>query len=107
MDAYTNLVVCQLLTLIVTGLFSYILGKTKSLNKSFRDEMSALKQAIKVILRSQIVEAYKTYVQDGEPLTVERRDEIVEAYQAYKTLGGNGTGKQMYEAICEVEITVM
>lgn len=107
MDYYITAAVTQLITLIITAGFSYVVGKTKSVNNQWKEEMAALKQAIISILRTQLVDAYKQYVQDGEPLTVERKQEITEEYEAYRKLGGNGTGKHMYEAICEVDITVL
>lgn len=107
MAEYISLIIAQVITLSVTAVFSYVVGKTKKSNEQWKNEMTALKQAIITILRTQLVDDYKMYVQDGEPLTVERKREITEGYEAYSKLGGNGTGKHMYEAICELDIHVL
>lgn len=62
---------------------------------------------MKVILRSSIMDAYDKYVVASAPLTVERKREIDEAWAAYSALGGNGTGRQMYEDICELPIAIV
>lgn len=64
-------------------------------------------KALKVLMRSQLVDAYGMYVSDGNPLTVERKHELTELFQVYTALGGNGTGKAMYEALSEVPITIV
>lgn len=66
-----------------------------------------MRKTFKAILRTELVNAYEKYVQDGVPLTVERKHEITEGYEAYAYWGGNGTGKDMYEAICEVPVVIV
>lgn len=72
--------------------------------KAMRD---ALYKGMKSSLRKDLVDAYGEYVTAGKSLTVERFHELTEGYNAYVALGGNGTGKTMYEAICEVPITIV
>ena len=61
----------------------------------------------KAVLRRDLVDAYEKHVVDGRPLTVERRHEITEEYEAYAHYGGNGTGRHMYEAICELPVEIV
>lgn len=61
----------------------------------------------KAVLRKDLVDAYERHVVDGRPLTVERRHEITECYEAYAHYGGNGTGKHMYEAICDIPVEIV
>lgn len=67
----------------------------------------ALYKGMKASLRKDLVDAYRDHVTEGKPLTVERMHEITEGYNAYRALGGNGTGKAMYEGICEVPIAIV
>lgn len=64
-------------------------------------------RALKAIMRWLLVSAYTIYVKEGQPLTVERKHEITEMYQTYTELGGNGTGKAMYEAISQIPLTIV
>lgn len=72
-----------------------------------RKHDEAVDRALKATLRHDLVDAYEKHVTDGKPLSVERKHEITESYHAYRELGGNGTGKAMYEGICEVPITIV
>lgn len=67
----------------------------------------AVDRALKATLRKDLVDAMEKYVTNGKPLTVERKHEITESFLAYKELGGNGTGQAMYDAICEVPISII
>lgn len=71
------------------------------------EKREALYKGMKASLRKDLVDAYGEYVTDGKTLTVERMHEITEGYNAYRALGGNGTGKAMYEGICEVPIEII
>lgn len=70
-------------------------------------EREMMRKTFKAILRADLVNAYEKYVQGGTPLTVERKHEITEGYEAYAYWGGNGTGKDMYEAICELPVVIV
>ena len=72
-----------------------------------RKHDEAVDRALKVTLRKDLVDSYEKYVVDGKPLTVERMHEITESFHAYTELGGNGTGKTMYEAVSNVPIAIM
>lgn len=59
----------------------------------------AMELGMRVLLRTQIVDAYDRYHNQHAKLTVERKREIDEAYEAYHALGGNGTITEMYREI--------
>lgn len=71
------------------------------------EEKEMMRKTFKAILRKDLVDAYRDYVIEGKPLTVERKHEITEGYEAYAYWGGNGTGKDMYEGICEVSVVIV
>lgn len=62
----------------------------------------ALSKGVLALLRTQLVDAYESYVVHGDRLTVERRHEIDMSYEAYRDLGGNGTIARLYQEICEL-----
>lgn len=71
------------------------------------EERKMMRKTFKAVLRKDLVDAYRDYVTDGKPLTVERKHEITEGYEAYAYWGGNGTGRDMYEGICEVPVAII
>ena len=88
---------------VCSALVGAVIAQARQLGSSQR----AMQEGLKALLRQQLVNAYRDYVIDGKPLTVERKHELTEQYQAYTAIGGNGTGKAMYERICEVPLTVV
>ena len=100
MDLFSNPILSQIVSIIIAALCGWLGAQFSRLRR--RDE--ALYCGMKVLLRSTIADAYEHYVTDQKPLSLERKREIDEAYEAYASLGGNSTGKQMYEEICDVPI---
>lgn len=103
MDYYITVIIVQIITLIVAGAAGFLCG----ISRKTLTRLNAFERGMKASLRRDLVDSYERYVQEGQVLTIERKHEIVDAYEAYSALGGNGTGKQMYEAICDVEVTVV
>lgn len=103
MDLFNNPITSQVISIIVAAVCGWLGASVSRLKK--RD--AALYEGMKVILRSSIMDAYDKYVVASAPLTVERKREIDEAWAAYSALGGNGTGRQMYEDICELPIAIV
>lgn len=90
---------------IISGLCTIIgvlSGWIVSARTSRTKREKALSQGVLALLRTQLVDAYESYVVHCDRLTVERRHEIDMSYEAYKALGGNGTITRLYEEICEV-----
>lgn len=87
---------------IAAAVGGYFWGKVKSL--SVRDK--AIESGLRCILRGEITRAYQRHIIDGRPMTLECRRQLDEFWQAYHELGGNGTGKSMYEELCEMPISI-
>lgn len=100
-----NSIILQIVGIAVAGVCGWLAAQVKRLNA--RD--AALYSGMKALLRKELIDDYEKYVQNGDQhvLTYERKREIDECYDAYKALGGNGTGKKMYEKINEIQVDIM
>lgn len=103
MDLFAHPITSQVISILVAALCGWLGAQVASMHTRDR----ALYEGMKVILRSSITDAYERYVTEEAPLTVERKREIDEAWAAYSALGGNGTGRQMYEDICDRPIVIV
>ena len=101
MDVFGNPIIAQVISIVVAAVCGWLGAQVSRLRR--RDE--ALYCGMKVLLRSALADAYDAYVTQQKPLSLERKREIDEAFEAYSALGGNSTGRQMYEEICELPIT--
>lgn len=100
MDIFGNPIASQVISIIVAAACGWLGARVTALRK--RDE--ALYTGMKVLLRSSLNDAYEHYVVEQKPLTLERKREIDEAWDAYSALGGNGTGRMLYEELCGVPV---
>lgn len=105
MDAITHQIFMQILGIAVAAVCGWLAAQVKRL--SARD--AALYEGMKAVLRKELVDDFEKYVQNGtdHKLTVERKREIDECFAAYSALGGNGTGKQMYDKLCLVKVEIV
>ncbi len=74
-------------------------------DKSAHDQL--VDKGMKVLLRRELVDAYRDHVTNSLPLTVERFHEITEVHATYNGFGGNGTGDAIYDAIAEKQIHIV
>lgn len=100
MDIFGNPITSQIISIIVAAVCGWLGAQVSRIRK--KDE--ALYCGMKVLLRASLNDAYEAYVTEQHPLSLERKREIDEAYEAYAALGGNGTGRQLYEELCEIPV---
>ena len=79
-------------------------------NNALEKELHHLNQQIKqitdsdlIILKDRILQSCRYFITKGY-ITVAARENITEMYQCYKKMGGNGTGKIIYEQAMELKI---
>lgn len=111
-------VLTSILVFIITGVLTFLVKQLGDMHKAIeareheeftrrRQHDAAVDDGLKAVLRSSITDAYERYVQQDEPLSVERKRVIELEHDAYKNLGGNDVGDQMYEAILDVPAVII
>lgn len=74
------------------GLWSVVQTRMQKKNKS----QSALEKAVIALLHDRLYEYSEIYIaRDG--ITIQELDNLRYLYEPYEEMGGNGTGKQLYE----------
>lgn len=63
------------------------------------------KKGIKLILKMQLRTLHKAICVNGEPCTIDDKDDATQLYDTYEALGGNGTGKSMYQDIMQTKVS--
>ena len=84
---------------VITAVLAAAVGWFGNSMRKKQTHDDAMEQGMRVILRTQIVDAYDRYHVQNHKMTIERRREIDEAFAAYTALGGNGTIADMYHEI--------
>ena len=76
----------------------------------FQQEIIALHQQIQkiktgdlILMRDRILQTCRYYISKGY-ITLPMRENLTEMYQCYQSMGGNGTGKLMYEQTLQLPV---
>ena len=84
--------------LVITGLtFCH-----NRLAKKFRDQ-EAIKEGIIAILHDRLFQSGMNFIEKGE-ITLSALENFEGIYTAYHSLGGNGTGTEIYERVKELPL---
>ena len=86
-----------LVALIGSGIWSVLfdMWKTKHNKKTAEQKML-------IALGHSIIFSKAQYYLDRGYIEIDELDDLAYVYNAYKSLGGNGTGEQLYEKICKL-----
>lgn len=103
MDIFSNPIAMQVISIAVAGICGFLVAQVETMSK--RDK--ALYDGMVTILRKEIVDAYETYVVNGAPLSYERKEMVDQCHSAYKALGGNSTGDDLYTAFSKVQVYII
>lgn len=83
---------------VITGLtFCY-----NRLSKKFKDQ-EAIKEGLIAILHDRLFQSGMDFIEKGE-ITISALDNFEGIYTAYHSLGGNGTGTEIYERVRELPL---
>jgi len=78
--------------------------ENKEVRKATQEELEAIKQGVKLILRRDIISEHAKYVIDEEAMPPMVYDNLCEEYEAYKCLGGNGMVKKLMEDLANARM---
>lgn len=99
-------IIACVISCLVSAIFGFLTGKLKSLSETHQDqkqEFKTQKEALKCLLRANIVSQYYVYRKLGHiPYYV--RESVCEEYKAYKSLGGNSFVESIMQEIRELKI---
>lgn len=70
--------------------------------KSTHDK--AMEEGVRALLRQQLIDYHKEYVASGKACPVRIKEQATSIHDAYKALGGNGTGTQLWHEIMEAHV---
>ena len=85
----------SLLVSIVISIFNFIKYKTK--------EYDLIKDGMVAILHNMVYTQGKKYI-DKDQISMDEMKDFEYLYSAYHNLGGNGTGTEIYERVCKLNL---
>ena len=92
---------------IITAILAGAVGWFGNSLRKKQSHDDAMEQGMRVLLRTQIVDAYYKYHIKQTKMSVERRAELDESFEAYRQLGGNGTVAQLFHEMDEDDVWIV
>lgn len=89
---------------LCSGLVGYMLAVLNSMRKRNAEHDEAMEQGMRALLRQQLIDYHAEYVASGAACPVRIKEQATSVYNAYHSLGGNGTGTQLYQEILEQHV---
>ena len=93
----------ELVMELITVTLPIILGYIVWILKQQKGERSANSKGMMLLLRGQLKEYHKEYMQRGW-VTSEELADYLEMYEAYHSLGGNGVATKWKEDVQKLEV---
>ena len=91
---------------IITFLLGSLIGIVLTRLKTETKKNKALFNAVQAILRDRLIEKYRIFKSKGE-MTILDKENLEHLYTEYINLGGNGTVKELYEDLNEIDIKII
>ena len=83
--------------LIVTALVGGVIAWVKSKTRRFTEEVIAVKEGVRSLLKETVVSYYHTYHDELGYAPVHIKSLVTESHKQYDKLGGNGATNAIYE----------
>lgn len=70
---------------------------------SRKDKKSVERQAMLALLHDRLYRLCQSYIKQGY-VTIDQLDNLMYLWQPYERLGGNGTGKKLYDQVLQLPL---
>lgn len=97
MDDIVRFILAHVPELLLSGAVTLLGIAYKNIVKEIKKQ-STEREAIKSLLRSEIIDLHRHYMECGD-IPIYGRENITEMYNAYHELGGNGMATKLVEEI--------
>ena len=82
------------------------LDEAKKQNKEKEGRSVTIENAVQSLLRDRLIDKYRHYKSVGE-MTILDKENIDHLYNEYLNLGGNGTVKELFDDLKDVDIKII
>ena len=90
----------------IIGFIGTLLKKEKQKNTEIEKKDKAIENAVQALLRNELIRRYREYKTKRE-MTILDKENIDHLYTEYRNLNGNGTVKELYEDMENINIKII
>lgn len=90
----------------IVGIIGSKFKKEKEKNIKNLQKDKIMENAVQALLRDRLIEKYRHFKQKGE-MTILDKENLDHLFKSYEALEGNGTVKELYNNMDDIEIKVI
>lgn len=109
MEMILDIVVRWFVPFALGGIIAFLKSKLDEAlkqNKQKEDRSVIIENAVQSLLRDRLIDKYRHYKSVGE-MTILDKENIDHLYNEYLNLGGNGTVKELFDDLKDVDIKII
>lgn len=109
MEMILDIVVRWFVPFALGGIIAFLKSKLDEAlkqNKQKEDRATIIENAVQSLLRDRLIDKYRHYKSVGE-MTILDKENIDHLYNEYLNLGGNGTVKELFDDLKDVDIKII
>lgn len=99
MQYLVEILISPFFTAIIASIATLLVSRLTGVIGNSRDEMDALKEGMRTLLRNELVAAHREWYEEKGYITLETLEFCHQTYEAYHGLGGNGSGDKLFNDI--------
>lgn len=109
MNFFIQTIVSWLITFALgtlVGILGAKLKKNKAKEKEEKENDKKMEEAVQALLRNELIRRYREYKAKGQ-MTILDKENVDHLYTCYINLKGNGTVKELYEDLSDIDIKII
>lgn len=109
MEMIVDIIIKWFIPFALGGVIAFLkskLDEAKKQNKQKEDRNVTIENAVQSLLRDRLIDKYRHYKSVGE-MTILDKENIDHLYNEYLNLGGNGTVKELFDDLKDIDIKII
>lgn len=99
MEEFLGVVAAPFVSAVVSAVVALVFNRVIRKSADGIDGQKAMYDGVKTLLRNELVEAHREYVEDKGAISLEALEYVEDTYRCYHNMKGNGSGTKLWEDI--------
>lgn len=99
MEEFLSIVAAPFLSAVVSAVVALVFNRIIRRSVDGIDGQKAMYEGVKTLLRNELVDAHREYVQERGEISLEALEYVEDTYRCYHAMKGNGSGTKLWEDI--------
>lgn len=98
-------IILQMVMMLVPTIAGSAIGSITTYYRTAKKMTDSMRDSNKLLIKMALRDMHRSVCIEERGCTMDDKDDATQLYSLYKALGGNGTGKSMYDDIMRAKVT--